>query len=228
MARASRNSPIAFDAIAVEGALIAPAMLSRIAALEAGGQGEADYGVPKGLTLRDEIARFFRIGQALFADLTAGAAPSQAASISFAERLLRDVFGFADLRRAGTRTRGDRQFAVTLEGLDGRVPVVVVPPADELDRPSDHLAVDGRRRSAASALQDWLNADGGALWGLATNGRRLRLVRDNASLTRLAFIEANLARIFEGEAFADFAALWLLIHATRFGAPGSPPATPTM
>ena len=47
MARAPRSSPMAFDAIAVEGALIAPAMLSRIAALEAGGQSEADYGVPK-------------------------------------------------------------------------------------------------------------------------------------------------------------------------------------
>ena len=45
------------------------------------------------------------------------------------------------------------------------------------------------------------------------------LVRDNASLTRPAFIEADLRRIFEGEAFADFAALWLLIHASRFGAP---------
>jgi hypothetical protein len=48
-------------------------------------------------------------------------------------------------------------------------------------------------------------------------------VRDNASLTRPAFIEADLRRIFEGEAFADFAALWLLIHASRFGAPGAAP-----
>ena len=41
-------------------------MLARIAQHQAGGQSEADYGIPKGLTLRDEIARYFRIGQAHF------------------------------------------------------------------------------------------------------------------------------------------------------------------
>src|SRR6266542_1227874 len=30
--------------------------------------------------------------------------------------------------------------------------------------------------------------------------------------------------MFEGEAFADFAALWLLIHGSRFGTPGSLPS----
>ena len=47
-------------------------------------------------------------------------------------------------------------------------------------------------------------------------------MRDNASLTRPAYIEADLRRIFEADGFADFAALWLLIHASRFGAPGAP------
>src|SRR5262245_7560465 len=76
--------------------------------------------------------------------------------------------------------------------------MVVVPPADELDRPSDHLPTDGRRRSAASAIQDWLNANEASLWGFCSNGFRLRLVRDNASLTRPAYIEANLRAIFPG------------------------------
>ena len=85
--------------------------------------------------------------------------PSHAATIAFVEKLLRDVFGFADMRRVGTRTLGERQFAVTLKALGGRVPVVVVPPSDDLDHPSAHLPSDGRRRSAASAVQDWLNAE---------------------------------------------------------------------
>jgi N-6 DNA Methylase len=222
--RTRRTAALAFDAITVEGALIAPAMLSRIAQHQAGGQTEADYGVPKGLTLRDEIARYFRIGQALFADLTASKTPSNAATVAFVEKLLHDVFGFADVHRVGTRTIGERQFAVTLEGLGGRVPVVVVAPSDELDHPSAHLPTDGRRRSAASAVQDWLNAGEGVLWGLCSNGVHIRLVRGNASLTRPAYIEADLRRIFEGEAFADFAALWLLIQASRFGIAGTPPS----
>jgi hypothetical protein len=146
--RSSRTPALAFDALTVEGALIAPAMLARIAAHQAGGQSEADYGIPKGLTLRDEIARYFRIGQALFSELTASPTPSQ----------------------------------------------------------------------------DWLNAQDGALWGLASNGVTLRLTRDNASLTRPAYVEADLRRVFEGEDFADFTALWLLVHASRFGTVGTPPS----
>jgi len=221
----TRSAPaLSFEALTVEGGLISPAMLARIAAHQADGQTEADYGVPKGLTLRDEIARYFRIGQALFASLAASETPSHAATVKFIEELLRDVFGFADLKRVGSRTLGDRQFAVTLEGLSGRVPIVVVPPSDELDRPSEHLPTDGRKRSAASAIQDWLNASEECRWGLCSNGFRLRLVRDNQSLTRPAFIEADLRTIFEEENFADFTALWLLVHASRFGRPGTSPA----
>jgi hypothetical protein len=49
-------------------------------------------------------------------------------------------------------------------------------------------------------------------------------VRANASLTRPAYIEADLQRIFADEAFADFTALWLLTHASRFGQVGAPPS----
>ena len=223
MAPPSRSAPV-FEAIAIEGALIAPAMLSRIAARNAGQQSEADYGVPKGLTLRDEIARYFRIGQALFTEFSAATLPSAAATARFVEALLHDVFGFSDLRPTGAP-------APSFAALEGRVPVVVVPPvpldraaaASDLDRACPQLAIGGRRRSAASALQDHLNDTDAALWGLCCDGLRLRLVRDNASLTRPASIEANLRRIFEGEAFADFAALWLLIHASRFGRAGTLP-----
>ena len=222
MARTRKSASALFDAIALEGNLITPAMLTRIAAHEAGAQSEAEYSVPKGLTLRDEIARYFRIGQALFKDLFASATPSTSATSNFTEALLRDVFGFSDLRRVGMRTLGDRSFPVTMEALAGRVPVVVVPPSDELDRASTHLHTEGRRRSAASSVQDWLNVSEKALWGFCCNGERLRLVRDNASLTRPAYVEANLRQMFEAEDFADFAALWLLIQVTRFGAIGAP------
>jgi hypothetical protein len=224
MARTRKSASVLFDAITIEGNLITPAMLSRIAAHETVGQSEADYSIPRGLTLRDEIARYFRIGQAIFQDLFSSPAPSTAATVNFTEALLRDVFGFSDLNRVGHREQDGRTFPVTLEGASGRVPVVVVPPADDLDRPSTHLQGEGRRRSAASALQEWLNASEPALWGLCCNGNALRLIRDNASLTRPAYIEANLRQIFEAESFADFAALWLLVHVSRFGKASATPA----
>ncbi|MGH6847627.1 MAG: hypothetical protein ACREC0_09355 [Methylocella sp.] len=119
-------------------------MLARVAAQEAESQTDADYKIPKGLTLRDEIAQYFRIGQALFAELHASSTPSTSKTVAFAEALFHDVFGFADIVRVGTRSVNERLFAVTLEGLNGRAPVVVVPPSASFDRASDHLPTDGR------------------------------------------------------------------------------------
>lgn len=207
--RAARAAP-ALDALVIEGALIAPAQLAAIAAAEAGEQTAADYRLRPGLALRDEIPLAYRVGQTLFAGLMASPEPSAAATAAFTQALMRDVFGFPD----GTAHAA----------LGGRVPVVMVPPADGLDGASATLsAAAGRRTSAALALQDRLNGDDGALWGLACNGLRLRLMRDNPSLTRPAYIEADLRRIFEADALSDFSALWLLLHASRFGAPGTSP-----
>ena len=102
-----------------------------------------------------------------------------------------------------------------------RVPVIVVPPSESLERRSPTLSTD-RSRSPMFSLQDYLNEHDEALWGLATNGVYLRLLRDNASLTRPAHIEADLSQIFANEDAASFAALWLLIHRSRFGEAGTP------
>ena len=210
------KSTSAFDTITLEGGLISSAVLAQIAERRAGNQTEADYGVPKGLTIRDEIARYYRIAAAMYKDFTASANPSAEATVAFAEGLLRDVLGFSDIERHKSES------GVVLQGKKGRVPVVVVPPDDELDRASALLAGEGRRRSAASALQDWLSHQEQSLWGFCTNGEQLRLTRHNASLTRPAFVEVRLRQIFEGENFADFAAAWLLCHATRFSSPDAP------
>jgi hypothetical protein len=72
-------------------------------------------------------------------------------------------------------------------------------------------------------VQEFLNAQEGALWGLVSDGVTLRVVRDNASLTRPAWLHADLERIFTEERYADFTALWLLIHQSRFGRAGQAP-----
>jgi len=216
-----KSVALEFTALQIEGNLISPAILSAIDRRTAGNQTEADYGVPKGLTVRDEIARYFRIGQALFEDFAKVEAPSSIATTRFVEQLLNQVFGFSNIARVGSRTEDHRLFAVTLEALAGRVPAIVVPLSDDLDHASESLPTDGRKRSAATAMQDWLNHSDTALWGLVSNGEKLRLMRDNQSFTRPTYIEANLRQIFESEDFASFAATWLLLHASRFGLPSA-------
>ena len=55
------NTELAFSAIRIEGGLLAADFLGRVARFEATGQAEADYDIPKGLKLRDEIGRYWKI-----------------------------------------------------------------------------------------------------------------------------------------------------------------------
>jgi len=217
MARKTISDIAALLNITLEGNLIAPAMLAKVERLDAHGQSEADYAVKPGLTIRDEIPRAFRIGQALFSHFAGSDTTTAGATLRFVTQMLTDVFGFSDLKAGGRRQNDGRDYLVHLEAGDGRIPVIVVPPKDSIDRASEALAFDDRKRSASTALQDWLNAEEDALWGLATNGDVIRLMRDNASLTRPAFVEADLKQIFETEDYSSFSALWLLLHRSRFG-----------
>lgn len=222
---ARRNTAqIQFDALSLEGAILPPEWLGKVAALEATAQTPADYGIPKGLQLRDEIGRYWRIAQAIWTEFTAAREGSD--PVGAAKRLTRDllmqVFGLTDLATAGERVVSGRSFPVAFEALGGRVPVVVGPPTESLDQNVPRHGDGTRRRSAWGVLQEHLNAADGALWGITTNGLCLRLGRDNASLTRPAWLEADLERIFGEERFADFSVLWLLLHASRFGRADQP------
>lgn len=230
MARRS-EAIIEFDALSIEGGLLPPEWLGRVAALDAGAQSPADYGVKKGLHLRDEITRYWRIAGALWGDFASARSQAghDAGSVThaFVRQLLTDVFGFEDLVVAGERVADGRRFPMAYEALGGRIPIVVGLATENLDDSTARHGDGTRRRSTWGALQEYLNASDEVLWGVASNGYRLRLGRDNASLTRPAWLEADLERIFTEERFADFSVLWLTLHASRFGrADASPEAAP--
>ncbi|MCL4744383.1 MAG: N-6 DNA methylase [Burkholderiaceae bacterium] len=213
MARKPVIDMSAWPSLSLEGNLIAPAMVAQIAAPGESDDTRAGYRVRKGLTIREEISTAFRVGQSHFDAFTRLENPSAEVTRRFIKAFLAETFGFDDLAPGN---------GVTAFIAGDRVPVVVVPPSEEkLDRRSPTLSVD-RSRSPAFALQDYLNDHDHALWGLVTNGTLIRLMRDNASLTRPAYIEADLTQIFTNEDAASFAVLWLLIHRTRFGTAGTP------
>lgn len=221
-----KTTRLAFDALMVEGALIAPDMIADVAALKATAQSEAAYRIPPGLKLRDEIGRAWRIAEALWARFSQARAvgPLYAATQAFVDDLLRQVFGFTSLEAVVSRQVGTRAFPVRRVALGGRIPIAIAPAGEGLDRGLDQFAEERRKRSASLFIQEVLNADDAARWGIATDGLRLRLLRDNASLTRPAYIEVDLERIFESGLYADFVALWLLIHESRFGAVDAAPS----
>ncbi|GAA3357397.1 N-6 DNA methylase [Streptomyces antimycoticus] len=89
--------------------------------------------------------------------------------------------------------------------------------------PLDPRTPEVAPQAPQSMVQEYLNRSGEkTLWGLLSNGRQLRLLRESASLTGAAFIEFDLQAIFEGNRSDDFVLLWRLLHRTRFeGAPAA-------
>lgn len=225
-----RAADIGLAAISVEGGLIAPEQLAVIAAATPDLKTAAEYGCPKGTSLRDEITRYFRIGQAHWQGYARIESPTVTQTAAFVKALLEEAFGFA-LTGPHTHSRDDHRFRIAWEAKGGRVPIVVAAPIESGEAFTKSLpefgdGADGRsaRRSPAILLQDWLNANPEFYWGLVFAGDRVRLMRDNASFTRPAYVEADIGAIFRDEMFADFTALWLLIHASRFGADAAGPS----
>ncbi len=216
---------IAFESLSIKGGLLGAEWLGKVAQLQANAQEPGDYRIPSGLYIRDEISRSWRIAQACYRAMEtgrAGAGDHSALAERFVETFLRDALCFASLARAEPRLFDDGVYPVRFFALGDRVPVVVAPLGAGLDAPLRELG-DERSRSAFGLLQETLNVSGAALWGLATDGLTLRIARDNASLTRPAWIEADLGRMFTEDLYPDFAALWLLTHESRFGRAEDPP-----
>ena len=79
-------------------------------------------------------------------------------------------------------------------------------------------AVGAAKASPHSLVQQVLNASTGHLWGIVSNGLTFRLLRDSIALTRMSYVEWDLAAIFDGDLYSEFFVLWLVAHQSRFDA----------
>lgn len=85
-------------------------------------------------------------------------------------------------------------------------PIHLVGCGVDMDRRTRGIA-GAAQSSPHSLVQEFLNRSDAHLWGFVSNGLVLRILRDNASLSRQAFVEFDLQGLFNGESFADFALL---------------------
>ena len=97
MARRPVTDLSAWPSVILEGNLIPPAMLARIDERAAPEQSPEDYGVRKGLTLREEISTAFRVGQSHFDAFGKLSNPSADATRRFIKAFLKQTFGFDDV-----------------------------------------------------------------------------------------------------------------------------------
>ena len=94
------------------------------------------------------------------------------------------------------------------------VPIHLVGCGARLDTRTSGV-VGAAKASPHSLVQELLNRSPERMWGFVSNGLRMRVLRDNASLTRQAYLEFDLEAMMNGEVYADFVVLWLVCHQSR-------------
>ncbi len=207
-----------YPSIRIEGAILSPDILTRLE--EANGQRPLDFGFDSSRKVKDEIVRawadaqdYWRIFQRkLEAVKVDNPATTETRSLWVVPFL--SLLGYElEYQQKSVELNG-KTYAISHRLSNrGRIPVHIVgyrEPAG-LDRKPEKAVL---RMSAHGMVQEYLNLTDG-LYGLVTNGRVLRLLRDSSRLVKLTYLEFDLDRIFNDGLFADFAVLYRLLHASR-------------
>lgn len=214
--RAPRQS---FATVQTQGGLLPADFLERVAeARDVDGMTPDDYHLAKGETLRESISRswnrlvgawagFRRVVDQLSEDATA--------TTETRERWLLILFqelGYGRLQT--TKALQARSESYPISHLWGAVPIHLL--GWEIDLDTRTRGAPGAARWAPhSMVQEYLNRTEEHLWAFVSNGRVLRLLRDNLAMTRQAYVEFDLESMMEGEVYSDFVLLWLLCHESR-------------
>ncbi len=212
-----------YPSIRIEGSILSPDILDRLDDLA--GQRPADFGLEGTAKVKDEIARawadaqdYWRIFQRKLETVRADSPATTETRQQWVLPLL-GLLGYQlDFQPKSAEVNG-KLFPLSHRVANRGDTVVHVTgyrdPAG-LDRKAEQRS-GALRMSAHAMVQEYLNlAD--ELYGLVTNGRVLRLLRDSSRLIKLTYLEFDLDRIFSDGLFADFAVLYRLLHATRLPA----------
>jgi hypothetical protein len=212
---------MSYPSIRIEGAIFSPDILERLE--DAPGQRPADFNLDTGTKVKDEIARawadaqdYWRIFQRKLESLK----PDSPATTETRQQWIVPLLGLLgyqlEYQAKGVELNG-KNYAISHRVTNrGHTPVHVVGyrEAAGLDRKPERTHIGAPRMSAHGLVQEYLNLHD-ELYGLVTNGRLLRLLRDSSRLIKLTYLEFDLDRIFNDGLFADFAVLYRLLHVTR-------------
>lgn len=210
----------AYSGARIEGGLLPADLIGRIAAGDPDlpGSRPEDYHLAAGERLGDAASRewnYLSAAYRAFRDRLASLP-----EVDSATSLTRERWLLVLLRQLGFRqvpfVRGDlsvdgRQFRIS--HMWQQVPMLLLGWRTDLDSRSGPGPAG---RPPQSAMQDFLNASDQHLWGLLSNGRQLRILRDSSALTGAAYVEFDLETIFGGDLYSDFVLLYALAHQSRF------------
>jgi type I restriction-modification system DNA methylase subunit len=210
-----------YPSIRIEGAILSPDILEKLD--ETIGQRPADFGLDTNVKVKDEIARawadaqdYWRIFQRKLDTLKADSPATTETRNLWIVPLL-GLLGYQlEYQPKATELNG-KTYAISHRTINrGNTPLHIIGYRETagLDRKPERTHIGAPRMSAHGLVQEYLNLHD-ELYGIVTNGRILRLLRDSSRLIKLTYLEFDLDRIFTDGLFADFAVLYRLLHATR-------------
>jgi hypothetical protein len=209
-----------FPSIRLEGAILTADLLDAIAREDKHSQKAADFGLDQSVKVKDEIASTWASAKALWTGYQAKIANLHEGQTGVSETRnlfiipLLALLGYQP-EKADAEIVNGKSYAISHRDIsrDG-FPLHIMGWHDSLEKKRES---GGPRISSHALVQEYLNLTEHT-YGIITNGRQLRLLRDSSRLIKLSFLEFDLNRIFEEDLYADFAILFRLIHATRMPA----------
>ena len=217
MKRTQNNN---FPTVHTEGILLPPDILARIAEPKSGLEGlaPADYHLPEGERVNEAVNRSWNRLLPLWANFQTALKelPENDAAVGVTrDRWLLPLFqelGYGRLQRHKAVTIENKTYPIS--HIWENMPIHLVGARIDMDKRTPGQA-GAAQASPHSLVQEFLNRSDVHLWAFLSNGLKLRVLRDNLSLVRQAYVEFDLEAMMDGELYSDFRLLWLLCHQSR-------------
>lgn len=210
-----------YPSIRIEGSILSPDILEKLE--EANGQRPADFGLETNAKVKDEIARawadaqdYWRIYQRKLETLKEDSPATTETRNLWIVPLL-GLLGYQLEYEAKSIELNNKLYPISHRITNRGNAAIQITGSRELaglDRKPEKATL---KMSAHAMMQEYLNLTE-QLYGIVTNGKLLRLLRDSSRLVKLTYLEFDLDRIFSDGLFADFAVLYRLLHVTRLPA----------
>ena len=209
-----------FTTIRTEGALLPPDLLRRLRDNDKDlpGLGPDDYHLVGHTRVSEAISEAWNKLQgtwATFRDARSTIPDGNPGTGTTRDRWLLPLFQVLDygrLQPTNAREINGRTYPISHAWM--HVPIHLVGCNVDLDTRTAGVA-GAARQSPHGLVQSYLNASEDSLWGIVSNGFKLRLLRDNNTLSRQSYLEFDLEAMLNGEVYPDFVLFYLTLHQSR-------------
>lgn len=208
-----------FPSIEIQGSILSSDLLAKIRSEQASFQQGKDFNVDyTNAKLKDEISLAWQeakgqwtIYKSKLTRLKDGESGTTETRNFWISPLLTNLSYNLTFDRKGEELNG-KSFSIGYRdsSLDN-FPVYVGGYHESLDKRPENKQL---RVSPHAMVQEYLNYSE-HLYGMVTNGRQLRLLRDASRITRLSYLEFNLEKMMEEDLYSDFVILYRVLHASR-------------